>query len=294
MTRTFAALGCIGAADAPGTRAGWRHFPAACRDVGRFAVAYAALVVVFVVIGVAIVHGLDHGLLGTFDRDVARWFADLRSKSVNDVAQIGAGLADAYTLTPAILIACVVFVAVFRRWNEAAFLLTAILLEKAVFVTTTFIVNRDRPPVGQLDGAPPTSSYPSGHVAAAVVFYVCIAIVVTWHARHVIVRVVAWSLAIVLPACVAISRIVLGMHYPTDVAIGATLGAASIVAGSYLALRTIRDLDARVLGSNRHLDGCAEVEQTTTEGDGAQAEPRRTEAESGQGVAEPVHAELNP
>ena len=60
---------------------------------------------------------------------------------------------------------------VWRRWDETVLLLTAVLLEKAVFVCVTYVIDRDRPPVGQLDGQPPTSSYPSGHVGTAVALY---------------------------------------------------------------------------------------------------------------------------
>ena len=56
-----------------------------------------------------------------------------------------------------------------RRWR--------LMFEVAVFGTTSKLIARDRPPVEQLDGAP-TNSWPSGHIAAAVVFYVGLAIIV--------------------------------------------------------------------------------------------------------------------
>jgi undecaprenyl-diphosphatase len=248
--------------------------------VKRFAAAYAVLTAIFVAIGAAIVHVLGDGPLGELDLNVADWFADQRSHLVNDLAQIGSGLADAYTLTPAIVIVSVLFVVLFKRWNETVFLVTAILLEKAVFVTTTYIVSRDRPPVGQLDGAPPTSSYPSGHVAAAVVFYVVCAIIICWHVRHRLVRVLVWTVAIVVPVAVAASRMILGMHFLSDVAFGAVLGAVCIIVGERLTRRTLCDLDRRT-----------EPEQSTAERDRTEREPRRPEAQPRERVAGPVHAE---
>ena len=264
----------IGAPDAPGTGAGWRHFPFRWPDLKRFAAVYAVLTVIFVAIGAAIVHVLGDGPLGELDLNVADWFADQRSHTVNDLAQIGAGLADAFTLTPAIAIVCVLFLVLFRRWNETVFLLTAILLEKAVFVTTTYIVSRDRPP---------TSSYPSGHVAASVVFYVVCAIIICWHARHVLIRAIVWTVAIVVPIIVAISRMILGMHFFSDVVIGAVLGAVCVVIGERLTRRTLCDLDRRT-----------EPQQPTAERDRAQREPRRPEAQPRERVAGPVHAEQHP
>ena len=273
----------LGASDAPGTASGWRHFPWRFADVKRFAVVYIVLTVIAVAIGAAIVHVLGDGPLGELDLNTAEWFADQRSHTVNHVAQIGAALADAYTIIPAIAIASVLFVVLFKRWNETVFLLSAILLEKAVFVTTTYIVSRDRPPVGQLDGAPPTSSYPSGHVAAAVVFYGVAAIIVCWHFRSTLVRVLAWTIAIVVPIAVAISRMILGMHFLSDVTVGAVLGAVCIVIGGRLTFRTLCDLDRRT-----------EAQQTTSERDGAHGEPRRPEAQPRERVAGPVHAQQHP
>jgi len=273
----------LGAADAPGTVSGWRHFPWRFADLKRFAAVYAVLTVIFVAIGAAIVHVLGDGPLGELDLNVANWFADQRSHTVNHLAQIGAGLADAYTLVPAFTVASVVFVVLFKRWNETVFMLTAILLEKAVFVTTTYIVSRDRPPVGQLDGAPPTSSYPSGHVAAAVVFYSVCAVIICWHSRHTVVRALAWTIAVIVPILVAISRMVLGMHFLSDVVVGAVLGGVSILLGAKLARSTLCDLDRR-----------SKAQQPPAERDRAQREPRRPEAQPRERVTGPVHAQQYP
>ncbi len=275
----------------------WRHWPIHWRDLGSWLVAYVVLVLVMTGIGYLIVHVWETSWLAHVDHHVAVWFADQRTPERNDLGQIGAALADAYTLTPAILLTCVAFVFMFRRWNETLLLLAAILLEKSVFVTTTFIVGRDRPPVGQLDGAPPTSSYPSGHVAAAAVFYVVVALIVTRHVRSKLVRALAWTVAVLAPIAVASSRMLLGMHYLTDVTVGAVLGLTAVVIGTVLSRRAVARIDARErdrLGTLGHLDRGAEAQQTTTERDGTQREPSRSEAQTGDGVAQPVHAEQHP
>ena len=77
----------------------------------------------------------------------------------------------------------VVLVIVFRlwlgRWEGVRHgVPVAILGELFVFLLVTNTVGRPRPPVPRLDQAPPTSSFPSGHTAAAVALYGCIALVV--------------------------------------------------------------------------------------------------------------------
>ena len=90
-----------------------------------------------------------------------------------------------------------------------------------MFVTASFVVDRGRPPISQLDSIPPTSSYPSGHTAAAVAFYGAIAIIVFWHTRNRVARGVAFAAAILLPLIVGGSRMYRGMHHLSDVVVGA-------------------------------------------------------------------------
>lgn len=101
-------------------------------------------------------------------------------------------------------------------------------MEKSVFVTSTFIVGRERPPVPHLDGEPITLSYPSGHVAAAAVTYGALAVVVLWHSGRRAVRMAACVWCGFAVASVAVA-LYLGMHYLSDVVVGALLGAASLL-----------------------------------------------------------------
>ncbi|MEU6672146.1 phosphatase PAP2 family protein [Streptomyces sp. NPDC046727] len=64
---------------------------------------------------------------------------------------------------------------------------------------------------------PDSSSFPSGHTAAAVAFTTAVA--PTWPA--------AGALCAVLAAMVALERVQSGAHYPSDVAVGAAIGLAS-------------------------------------------------------------------
>ena len=224
---------------AEGTRR--RRWPVHRQDVAWWLVAYLTLTAITVGVGFLIMHVWPTHRSGTLDAEVARWIADQRTPRRVELARVGSSLADSYTLVPAIALAIALFAVLFRRWNEVLLLVAAIMLERAVFMTSTLIVDRDRPPVGQLDGAPPTSSFPSGHVAAAVVFYLVLAIVISRHVGPRILRVLAWAVAIIVPVVVAISRMLLGMHHLTDVTAGATLGIVSVVTAGYLTHRALGD-----------------------------------------------------
>jgi membrane-associated phospholipid phosphatase len=75
-----------------------------------------------------------------------------------------------------------------------------------------------------MDQAPPTSSFPSGHTAAAICFYGSVAAIAVWHSRRRWLTVAAVTLCAAVPLTIGASRVYRGMHYPTDVFAGAMLG----------------------------------------------------------------------
>jgi undecaprenyl-diphosphatase len=105
--------------------------------------------------------------------------------------------------------------------------------EVGLFLAVAATVGRPRPIVTHLDSHLPTSSFPSGHVAATVCLYGAIAVVVIprIHSRW---RWPAATLTVLIPALVALSRMYRGEHHPLDVTGGAAmallwLGAVTLI-----------------------------------------------------------------
>jgi membrane-associated phospholipid phosphatase len=188
----------------------------------------ALLLVVWTAVGLLYMQFLDDGPVGDADRDAARWLEDRRTETLNSLTHYGSMLAD--TLVKVILVAVVggAMVIIWRRWHDGVFLAVVVALEAAVFVITSFIVDRDRPPVRQLDAIPPSGSFPSGHTGAAVAFYAGVFVIVCWHTRNRVVRAVFMVIAVAAPLIVGVSRAYRGMHHPIDVAAGALLGLATV------------------------------------------------------------------
>jgi membrane-associated phospholipid phosphatase len=204
----------------------WRIPPTDRRGFVLCLIAYAVITAVVIGLGLLIVHEL--GGVRSFDDEVARWLERRRTGTWDSLTYVGSMIADTYVKIPAIVILSVLFLWRWRRWTEPALLIGALLLEVSVFVTASIVVDRGRPPIPQLDPVPPTGAFPSGHSAAAVAFYGALAIIVCWHTRHPIVRVLAVAAAVVLPLLIGTSRMYRGMHHLSDVVVGLVIGMVSL------------------------------------------------------------------
>jgi undecaprenyl-diphosphatase len=115
--------------------------------------------------------------------------------------------------------------------------------ELTLFLASAAITGRERPDVPHLDGQLPTSSFPSGHIAATICLYAAVAVLVVPRTR-------AWwrwlfvAVAVLMPLWVASSRVYRGMHHPTDALASVVLAACWVTAMIYL-VRPNRDLDQR-------------------------------------------------
>ena len=138
----------------------------------------------------------------------------------------------------------------------AVLIVLAVAGETLMFMATASITGRERPPVQPLDAQlPPTSSFPSGHTAAAVALYGAIALIVFASTR-------AWwrwlvlATAVALVVLVATSRLYRGAHHPSDVLASLVLTLPWLYALDRLVLRR-GSPDGTGRSRARPLDGAA-------------------------------------
>ncbi len=205
------------------------------RGAGTVVAVYIAVSVLLVGAGVLMTHVLAYGAIGHWDDDVVSWSAHHRSAGWN---RLDADVTHLANTTGIVLAACLVTAVVLavRRSRWALLPGLGLLIEISGFLTANYAVGRPRPHVPHVGSTPSTFSWPSGHVAATVVLYGGIALLVTMATRALPARILVWLLAAVVVVAVGAARVYAGEHHPTDVLAGLVLGVAAL-SGAAHALR---------------------------------------------------------
>ncbi|WP_433057312.1 phosphatase PAP2 family protein [Dactylosporangium sp. CS-033363] len=208
--------------------------------VAGLGVAWVLTFGALVALGIPLAHYRDGNgnLLG--DRAIPHWFAEHRADALGRITLVGSEVGNTHAILAIGLVVGAVALALVRRWRPVVFLVTVMFGELSLFLASAAIVGRSRPDVENMDGPMPTSSYPSGHVAATICIWATAAVLVMPRTR-------AWwrwlfvAAAVVMPLWVAVSRMYRGMHHPTDI-LGSCVLAALWVFAAWWLLRPNHDL----------------------------------------------------
>ncbi|ADP38220.1 phosphoesterase [Gardnerella vaginalis] len=102
-----------------------------------------------------------------------------------------------------------------RNWRITLTQLVISLLPMVYIFAIKFIVHRPRPFIGVKVKLPPDPSFPSGHTAAAVA--ICAMILMILYVSNKSLLKLGLIISIVVVVIVALSRLVVAAHFPTDV-----------------------------------------------------------------------------
>ena len=204
-----------------------RSWPLERRDAAILVGWFVGLVGIWWAVGAIITGPLDGSGFVRTDERISQWFADGRTPRNDDLAVAGAMLADTFVKIVVTAIAAGVILAIWRSWRDVAMIVLPLILEASTFIVVTWLVGRPRPDVPRLESSPVSSSWPSGHTAAATVYF-AIVVVIWWHVRNPVVRVISIVVPLAVLVIVGWARTYAGMHHLSDVIAGVILGAVSV------------------------------------------------------------------
>ena len=124
-----------------------------------------------------------------------------------------------------------------RRYQVMVFGGTVMVAQAAAELLKHF-VDRARPMIVTQHDLVYSSSFPSGHAMMTPVVYLTLAAMLAAGDRRRGVKVLLFAGAAFLVIAVGVSRVYLGVHWPTDVVGGWTLGLAIALASAYVLHRT--------------------------------------------------------
>jgi undecaprenyl-diphosphatase len=184
----------------------------------RLAAALLAAVLVFALFQ-ALAEGVAEGETEAFDHAIRRAVNGLASPALTGAMRALTELGSPRLLVPFSLLAVAAFLRVDRR--RAAVLVAVTMLGVALLDSGLKLLFQRERPAPFFGLVPPSSySFPSGHALASFGFYGVLAALLAARTRRRALRILTWAAAAVLVGAVGLTRVYLGVHYPSDVLAG--------------------------------------------------------------------------
>lgn len=179
---------------------------------------------------------VDHDGLTAPDRPWHEWVVTHRSAGLTQLMSALSTIGS--TVVLAALALCVAaWLALRRRWPRALQVVLTAGGAALLVALVKHLVTRPRPPAADRLMVETSWSYPSGHSLGAAAVLGVLTIVVVARLRRRAARAVAVAVGVLLVAAIGVSRIYLGVHWPSDVLAGWLFGGLWLAICHALALR---------------------------------------------------------
>lgn len=192
----------------------------------------ALLIIASVWIFIEIADEVLEGETRRFDEMVVKAFRDPNNLAspkgpefmraiVRDITALGGA-----TLLPIILLIVFGFLILQRNYSSILMIVSANIGGFLLVTILKFGFSRDRPDIVPQLMTETTPSFPSGHSMMSTVAYLTLAVLLAINFSEKKIRVYIIAVAFIISVLIGISRIYLGVHYPTDVLAGWAVGLA--------------------------------------------------------------------
>ncbi|QNK76242.1 phosphatase PAP2 family protein [Winogradskyella sp. PAMC22761] len=180
-----------------------------------------SLIAIFIVVGginlfIELTENLKTTTLSQFDTNVIEYIHSYRTPTLTKYFVFITDIGDIYGYLITFILCIVTFLMLFKSWQYVIQLIVVMVLSLSSNVILKRIINRSRPNQEHLVTVE-TLSYPSGHAMAAMAFYGFLIYLFFHFKINSILKSVIITLLIFLIISIGISRIYLGVHFPSDI-----------------------------------------------------------------------------
>jgi undecaprenyl-diphosphatase len=128
------------------------------------------------------------------------------------------------TVITLVISGTVIFLLLGSRWKTSLFVIASVVGGLLISLWLKEIYDRPRPELFKHKSYTHTPSFPSGHSTNSAVAYLTIAILLAKLVDRPLLKGYIFFVGLLVPVLVGLSRLYLGVHWPTDVAAGWLLG----------------------------------------------------------------------
>lgn len=181
----------------------------------------AGLIVAAVAVGLfgVIAEGVEEGATQGFDEAVLQWFEGRRTPFLDEIMLEITTLGGGVVLIMIVLITSVFLWQTNHKWS-VYLLMLGTMGAKLANTLLKMGFNRERPSVVEGIDAVHSLSFPSGHAMSSMAVYGCVAYLVGRLEPKPVLKHLVWGFSAALILLIGISRMYLGVHYPSDVVAG--------------------------------------------------------------------------
>lgn len=206
-------------------RAIGRHASSFYTALGIYLVGGALIAIAGTAAFVQLASHVRSGATQAFDESVMRWMGAHRiewiERSLIEITALGTGL---------VVMMIVVISALFLIATQHRFSAFLLLVASAGGIVLNAVLkssfDRPRPQLFEWLTEPSSSSFPSGHAMSSAIVYFTVAYLIARLEKRRWMRVVTIISSLLMVLLISISRLYLGVHYPSDVLAGMIIGLA--------------------------------------------------------------------
>ncbi|MEP2279013.1 phosphatase PAP2 family protein [Maribacter sp.] len=186
------------------------------------------IVALFIVVGginlfVELTETLKTETLATYDTSITDYIISYRAPTLTSYLKFMTYVGDIYGYLIVLTIFLLLSLLVFKRWKYVVQATLILALATISNMILKRFIDRARPGIEHLVSVE-TLSYPSGHAMSAMAFYGFLIFLVTKFNIQKVIKYILIAVLILVILSIGISRIYLGVHFPSDIAGGFIAG----------------------------------------------------------------------